>query len=166
MTRLSATGVVLVLLASLAACAEPPPCSIAAGAEDARVGNGACLVVSEERVLLVRQRPSGRWGLPGGRRARGETGQCTAHRETWEETGLAVTVGRLRFRTRATLVFQCELVAGATPVPAGERPWASRIEISEQRWVPASELADLDWRFPDHWSEIQNLLENDALLAP
>jgi 8-oxo-dGTP pyrophosphatase MutT (NUDIX family) len=164
--QLTVTASAVLLFGILAGCAEPPACRIAAGAEDARVGNGACLVVERDSLLLVRQRPSGRWGLPGGRRARGETGQCTAHRETWEETGHAVIVGLLRFRTRATLVYQCELTSGALPAPAGERPWLSRIEISEQRWVPAAEIDTLPWRFPDHLAAIDALIESDALATP
>lgn len=46
-------------------------------------------------VLWVRRRDNGLWVLPGGRHEPGETLQETVQRETWEETGLAVTVERL-----------------------------------------------------------------------
>lgn len=106
-------------------------------------------------MLLVRHRIGGRWGLPGGRRARRETSQCTAHRETWEETGRLVEVGRLTGRTRSTLFYACRL-AGETPVAEGwGQPWTSRLEITDVQWQPIDELHDLEWRYEEQLPEIE-----------
>lgn len=59
----------------------------------------ACAVVTDEdgRVLLVRRGRAperGSWSVPGGRVETGETFEQAAARETFEETGLHVRVGR------------------------------------------------------------------------
>ncbi|MFB7865446.1 NUDIX domain-containing protein [Streptomyces sp. NPDC056069] len=48
-----------------------------------------------QRVLLVRDRRSGKWGLPGGRREDGETLPEAAARKALEEAGVVVNVGPL-----------------------------------------------------------------------
>ncbi|MQS17399.1 NUDIX hydrolase [Streptomyces kaniharaensis] len=45
-----------------------------------------------QRVLLVRDRRSGKWGLPGGRREDGETLPEAAARKALEEAGAPVPV--------------------------------------------------------------------------
>ena len=69
-------------------------CPRVAGQEDDRRANAGCLILHEDKVLLITHRWGGKLGVPGGTREADELAQCTAHRETLEETGLAVTVGR------------------------------------------------------------------------
>jgi len=59
-------------------------------------GAGA-LVVKDDRVLLVRHERSGRyrWELPSGLVDAGETFEQAAERETFEETGVAVSITAL-----------------------------------------------------------------------
>jgi 8-oxo-dGTP diphosphatase len=59
---------------------------------------GAIVVDGDGRLLLIRrgQEPGrGLWSLPGGRCEPGEDAASAAVRETYEETGLVVTAGRL-----------------------------------------------------------------------
>jgi ADP-ribose pyrophosphatase YjhB (NUDIX family) len=91
---------------------------------------GAVAIVRDEagRVLLVRQtyhRAGVRWGAPGGWLDHGETPREAAARETFEETGLRVTVGRvLEIGTgpyrEVSLAFECHVVAAGGFRPSHE----------------------------------------------
>jgi 8-oxo-dGTP diphosphatase len=95
-----------------------------------RVPIGAVAVVrdAEGRVLLVRQtyhREGVRWAAPGGWLGRGETPQQAAVRETWEETGLRVTAGRVLGIDggpygEISIAFACEIVSDTGFTPSDE----------------------------------------------
>jgi len=79
---------------------------------------GAVAVIRDRdgRVLLVRQtyHRQEMWGPPGGWVARGETPRTAAARETFEEVGLRVQVGRLLAQDggpygEISLAFECRL---------------------------------------------------------
>ena len=75
---------------------EAPACRVDPEHVDERRTNSICIVRSGSRVLAIVNRLSGKLDLPGGRREGDETGQCTAHRELWEETGIDARTGVLR----------------------------------------------------------------------
>ncbi|WP_017305324.1 NUDIX hydrolase [Spirulina subsalsa] len=53
-------------------------------------------VLPDGKIVLIRRRDTGKWGLPGGIIDWGEDIPTTAHRELAEETGLEITqIGRL-----------------------------------------------------------------------
>ena len=56
---------------------------------------GGCIFNDQGEVLLQRRGDSSKWGFFGGAIEPGETPEMTAVRETKEETGLDVSVGRL-----------------------------------------------------------------------
>jgi len=60
-----------------------------------RIRSGA-LVLKEGKLLLY-QRPAGYWYFPGGQMEKGETAEGCAVRETLEETGMRIRVGRLLY---------------------------------------------------------------------
>lgn len=116
---------------------------------DKPVAAASALVVNGERVLLIRRRKepdAGRWGLPGGRIAWGETAEAAAVREVWEETGVTsrplASLGYLEIIDRAErgrpawhfliAIVRCEAqdvepVAGDDALEAG---WFSLAEAS------------------------------------
>jgi ADP-ribose pyrophosphatase YjhB (NUDIX family) len=79
------------------------------------------------------------WGLPGGRVERRETPEAAAARETQEETGVSVEVGRLRLvDTRrsygVSFVFDAAVTGGRLEPQLGEiaeAGWLTRAEIDE-----------------------------------
>jgi 8-oxo-dGTP diphosphatase len=108
----------------------------------------AAAVISGARVLVAqRVRPpelAGRWELPGGKVAPGETEQDALARELAEELGLGmgdVAVGdRLGAdialnETMTLRAYHVRLLAGE-PHPRDHRAL---------RWVTAAELHDVDW---------------------
>ena len=108
---------------------------------------GAIIRDEAERLLLIQRRNepgAGLWSLPGGRIEAGETDQQAVVREVAEETGLAVTCGRLVGAVERPAgpgsVFEIRdyavLVTGGT-LAAGD-------DAADARWVTPAEAAALD----------------------
>ena len=165
MTRAVVTSLLLaaiVLLPGNSPATSPrkPQCHIDGRHADKRVGNAGCLVVLDGRLLLVRHERSGKLTFPGGYAESGETAQCTAHRETWEETGLEVRVGRvLKTFSNAFHLYACVLegTAGVSRAPL-EVPVTGHGEIREVLWMEAVALTAEDWRFPQFFTDVKTIL--------
>ncbi|UTA46962.1 NUDIX hydrolase [Simiduia sp. 21SJ11W-1] len=120
--------------------------------------NAGCLIVHQGRVLVVEQ-----WGgalaFPGGGFNVGESPSCTAARETYEETGMAVMVEQLQHTfTNGFQLYQCTLLSPAQALGDGiNLPF--NMEVRALHWVAFSDKyprkasnlqADASaWRFPD-----------------
>lgn len=102
-------------------------------------------VIAESRVLVAqRVRPpalAGRWELPGGKVAPGETEREALARELAEELGVEVAVGGrlgddVALNATTTLrAYQVSLVRG-NPHPHDHRAL---------RWITATQLHEIDW---------------------
>lgn len=145
----------LLLLISQKALAEtpsPPMCRINKAHFEAVPGNAGCVIKVGKTILTITHRDSEKYDVPGGR-SNGETesAQCTAHRETWEETGFNVEVGELlginedRFRYYAcTLDDDFGGKIFTFPLP----DWAER-EVIGIQLVDVFDTQHFHWRFPD-----------------
>jgi 8-oxo-dGTP pyrophosphatase MutT (NUDIX family) len=102
---------------------------------------------------------SGKLDLPGGRREGDETGQCTAHRELWEETGLDATVGRLLIERNSTFVFDCRLPPNVDPTSDIKVPPWAHIEVADIQWIDPSGQEPTDWRFPEELETLRLALD-------
>ena len=136
-----------------------PACDVSPDNVRSDVGNAGCLVKIEGKLLMIRHLKKGKIGIPGGHQEKEESAQCTAHRETWEETGLNVRVGKLlkKFKN-GFFLFQCE--AKDVPKIEGDKlplpEWAKN-EVTEV-WVKDPKTIDKkDYRFPKQLTEIQQL---------
>jgi 8-oxo-dGTP diphosphatase len=105
----------------------------------------AAAVIADATLLVAqRRRPpelAGRWELPGGKVAPGESEPAALARELAEELGVVVEVGErlgddIELNSTTTLrAYRARLLHGE-PRPHDHRAL---------RWVTAAELAELDW---------------------
>ena len=101
----------LVVLVVVVMTPDPPPCAIEPEQLDDLQADAGCLIIRDEMVLLIRGRRSDKLSLPGGASRSPELAQCTAHRETWEETGIDVRVGGFIGRTNTDFyLYDCSAV--------------------------------------------------------
>ena len=154
---LAKLGCVPALVLLTTGCVEAPACIVEPGLESAHHGNAVCYVENDGHVLLIERRFHKDFGLPGGRRGNAERSQCTAARETWEESGLSVIVGPLFERKSNTSVYRCRLMQPASVDGQPEPPWLSRIEVSAAHWIPFAELDGLRWRYSEQHDQVKRL---------
>lgn len=128
-----------------------PPCTVDPKFKEDKKGHAGCLVKSGPRMVVVRHRFTGKLGLPGGTNEKGETAQCTAHRETWEESGLSVVVGeKLKRFDNGFYLYRCFPIEtnleGKLSLPL---PESAKNEITEILLLEPKDFKKKFWRFPE-----------------
>ncbi|GMQ46630.1 bifunctional NUDIX hydrolase/phosphatase PAP2 family protein [Vibrio sp. 10N] len=128
-----------------------------------------CIVRSKDRLLLVDEIITGKLSLPGGTIENNEDPRLTAQRETWEEAGLVVDVGRELGRTRQAIFFEChvesEIIAyEATKLSKGiELPiyFAPHfgVEVRSATLIQPKSVAPKDYRYPKQWPLVKGMYE-------
>ncbi len=138
-SRLSLT---LAVCLSAYGCGQtPPPCPH--DNNQLPAASAGCMLVKNGRLLVVQDFKS-YISVPGGSSDKKESPQCTAHRETWEETGLNVYVGELvdKFDTGFHL-YKCSLSN-----PRGMIDPPPRLELQDVFWLAVDEFPNHTWRYP------------------
>lgn len=147
------------VLALIACSGRAPSCPFKGAADTAP--SAGCFVESAEGLLLV-QGLNGKLSPPGGSSEPGESAQCTAFRETWEETGL-------RLQTRELLevfdtgfhLYRCERDAGS-----GEIDPPMRLEVRAAFFLPATRFDSYEWRYPDQQLLLKKWVLDTAVTLP
>ncbi|MDN4503543.1 NUDIX hydrolase [Alteromonadaceae bacterium BrNp21-10] len=128
-----------------------PICRIDDRHFDTHSGNAGCVIRLQNRLMSITHRLSGKYDIPGGTSASQETAQCTAHRETWQETGFNVEVGELLGeKDNGFRFYQCTLSGNFTgeisqfPVPDWSQSEVTAIQLVDPFATPAKQ-----WRYPD-----------------
>ena len=133
---------VVLSLALLMACDQRPTCNFSE-VEDSAPSAG-CMVLWEGKLLLM-QGQGGGFSPPGGSVDSGESAQCAAERETWEETGIEVRASSMvREFANGFRLYSCEPVQTSPEVKIS-RPW----EVHGADFYTPEQFIDLNWRFPD-----------------
>ncbi|NMV06085.1 NUDIX hydrolase, partial [Vibrio parahaemolyticus] len=78
-----------------------------AKATASEVKGALCIVRADDKLVLVHEVLTDKISLPGGTIIDGESPQVAAQRETWEETGIVVTVGEELGRTDTAVFYDC-----------------------------------------------------------
>jgi 8-oxo-dGTP pyrophosphatase MutT (NUDIX family) len=131
-----------------------PPCP-GFGSEQ-RASSAGCLAIKDGKLLVV-QDFNGRISPPGGNARDGESAQCTAFRETWEETGLQLAPGRLLevFDTGFHL-YHCEHHPAS-----GDIDPPPRLEVSDVFYLASTAFGDYEWRYPEQQAVMERLLQRE-----
>ena len=141
---------VMITALMLSACSRQPTCSVTLG--DIGVPSAGCLAVDNGQLLLV-QIMGGTYGPPGGSVDSGESAQCAAERETWEETGVHVRAGELAAEfDNGFRLYWCEAVSGR------EIKISRPIEIQHAGWYAPELFQHLKWRYANQDHIIQTLM--------
>ncbi|MBN7797516.1 NUDIX hydrolase [Parahaliea mediterranea] len=144
------------LLLLLAGCvAEPPPCTYT-GKPD-RAPSAGCLTVVHGQMLVI-EGWNGRVSPPGGHTEPGESAQCAAQREAWEEAGLDLRVGRLvhTFDTGFNL-YECAIHPDTGTID----PHAIT-EVRRAYWLPLADFGRVRWRFPEQGRELMDIISQQS----
>lgn len=124
--------------------------------ENDSVGNAGCLVIHSGKVLMIQQNIGSNWSMPGGGKQFGERAVCTAHRETFEETGLEITViEEIEQFANGFRLYRCEPSDTLTLSPN------DRFEVKQAAWLDKDQRQSVPWRFPEQRELIEAWVERD-----
>ncbi|MGL4563730.1 MAG: NUDIX hydrolase, partial [Halioglobus sp.] len=123
--------------------------------------SAGCFTTSAEGLLLV-QGLDGRVSLPGGSSKPGESAQCTAFRETWEETGLHLQPRELlQIFSTGFHLYRCE-----RGEHSGEIDPPPRWEVQAAFYLPADQFNRYAWRFEDQKELLRLMLSRGDANTP
>ncbi|HSQ69612.1 MAG TPA: NUDIX hydrolase [Steroidobacteraceae bacterium] len=150
------TALIATLLATGGCAALRPACELQPAYAFTDSASAACAILEQHRLLVIRHLYSGKLDLPGGMAKRGENARCTAQRETWEETGLRVTV--LEPLPGLGNVYHCVLTEPQASVADPPLRWWSRGEVTDLRWVDPATLTAAEWRYGERVESLKHAL--------
>lgn len=169
-TRLLLPLISLVALTN--ACAPKPPaspmCRVDSRFEEEISANAGCIIRVNDKLLTVTHKHSGKLDIPGGTSTGTENAQCTAHRETWEETGFNVEVGILLGENENGFrYYDCQLagnfVGDITEFPV---PQWSQSEVRAISLHDPYLLNDSQWRFTNRLVNLRDMFNHASTPPP
>lgn len=142
----------LLLSLLLGACSAAPQSNCPYKGEPDYAPSAGCLTVVHGKMLVVDSRTGG-LTPPGGKVKGEESAQCTAYRETLEETGLDLIPRQLMtvFDTGFHL-YACEIHAGSGSIEAAV------MEVKRGFWLDLTDFDSVQWRFPGQDKVLREIL--------
>lgn len=134
-----------------------------------------CVVRADNKIVLIHEILTNKISLPGGTIVDGESPQAAAQRETWEETGLVVTVGKELGRMFRAVFYDCvsesEIIAfsmgntmGGNELPVWFAPHYG-VETASAMLLAPELLPGSQYRYPSEWQNIVRFFD-DATWQP
>ncbi|HQH26526.1 MAG TPA: NUDIX domain-containing protein [Oligoflexia bacterium] len=158
MRHLAAALAAALIITLGAGCVPAAPLlTVMPGQADDYTGNAGCLIEHRGKLLAVRHRFGSKLGLPAGTAEPGESAQQTAHRETWEETGIEVTVGRLLKKSGSAFLYECHPKDPSSLDDITRLAAHDVLEITEVILIDPQSIRPEDWRFPTYLQEVQDI---------
>ncbi len=122
-------------------------------------GNAGCLVIHKDLVLAVQMKDTGKWCLPSGKPMGDETADETAIRETFEESGLRVSIKKLlHIFPESGPFYLFEGVLLEEPSCNLEIPLQSKNEIVKVAFIDFKRIPFREFRFPEAMPIILKLI--------
>lgn len=142
----------LLLCLLLGACSAVPESNCPYKGEPDYALSAGCLTVVHGKMLVVDSR-SGGLTPPGGKSRADESAQCTAYRETLEETGLDLIPGQLMavFDTGFHL-YACEIHADSGSIDPAV------MEVKRGFWLDLTDFDSVQWRFSGQDKVLREIL--------
>lgn len=131
---------------------DVPSCNVSESLlEDKSSANAGCLIMQNEKTLLVRDYNNHTYSIPAGTSNKIESAACTAHRETFEESGINVQVVKKLYVTdNGFNIFLCE------PISVIDFNYQKKYEIDE---VVFKKISDIEnYKYPNQLNLIKRYL--------
>lgn len=161
-------SIILVLSITLSGCGQrnlaQPSCRVAANAVSNHYGAGACIVVMNNKLLVI-QLDSDLYDLPISHAQSPNahnnvllSAQCLAHNAMWQQTGLNVEVRNLvGAQLDGTWLFTCISNAGfdGSEAPFNPPSW-SKSNIKKIAFIDPFDIDLQNWSRRDHFTTVRD----------
>lgn len=128
--------------------------------------NAGCIIPVRNSLVTVTHRLSGKLDIPGGTSDGKESAACTAHRETWEETGFNVEVKQLLgVNENGYHYYACQLSGDFVgEIKEFPLPESARNEVSQILLMDPFVITEQQWRFENRLPALRDMF-NQAVAA-
>ncbi|MFV0448903.1 MAG: bifunctional NUDIX hydrolase/phosphatase PAP2 family protein [Vibrio sp.] len=128
-----------------------------------------CIIKADDKIVLINEVITKQLSIPGGTIKPGEPAKLAAQRETWEETGIVVTVGKELGHTDKAIFFDCvsasEILVyqhqnrlGGHDLPIWFAPDYG-VEVSSATLIDPLYVDADKYRYPDEWSSTVDMFQ-------
>jgi len=137
-------------------------------ANNASITGAACVIRSGDKLVLIKEILTNKLSLPAGGVVEGESPEAAAQRETWEETGLVVSIKGELGRSDKTVFYNCVSDSDIVSFQFNNRfdgyelpIWFAPhygIEVSSAMLIDPAAVPREEYRFPKQLDWLEKIL--------